>query len=565
MSAAMEPASHSLIPSDRRSRLLLGAILLAWLWPFPYFNTVRPSGTINNPNEVTRVYAVAALVDDGTWHIGGPIARFGGVDDKAKRSAKSCGRHGPSCQSDSDCNAPTTCRSRTLLYSSKAPGTTLLGAPVYRLVRLFSDPWSKRELTALLRYAINLPFALWLLLLLRRRCAEWGDETIADSVMLLAGVGSMLYPYTLLFTGHLQAAACAFAAFEFSLRRDRRGMILFGLCAAATPAMEYPHALMILPIGLRFLRAERRHRIARRALFAAVGGALPIAATCYAQAAMFGSWYKTGYSFLENRAYEALHGAGFFGIGTPDLGRIGAALFSPEVGLFFFSPALIFGAIVWLWHPRSAPFQQARGTVVWMIALELLFLAGHGGWRGGWTIGPRYILPLVPFLLLGIAGWHGRRHLLAGSIGLSVLLCGIPSAFYPHLSDVFANPWGHFVLPLLKAGYAPAQGGPWSGGAALGPAPILIGLAILALAASRLCGGRRGLIMSFPLLLLAALVVRGWPERDLGAAQAERARLFRLWEPERPVPDDPRRLGNHLAETGQPGAAVRAYRKEGGL
>jgi hypothetical protein len=363
-----------------------------------------------------------------------------------------------------------------------------------------------------------------------------------------------------LFTGHLQAAAFAFAAFEFSLRGDRRGMLAFGLCAAATPAMEYPHALMILPLGLRFLLAEGRAAIPRRAVFAVLGGALPIAATCFAQAKMFGAWHRTGYSSLENRAYETLHGSGFFGIGTPDFGRVFAALFSPEVGLFFFTPALIFGAIVWLWHPRRAPFQQARMTVLAMIGLELLFLAGHGGWRGGWTVGPRYILPLVPFLILGIAGWHGRRHLLAGTIGLSVLLCGIPSAFYPHLSDVFANPWGSFILPMLKAGYAPAQPGPWIAGAEFGPAPILIGAAVLAGAAARRGGGRRGLIALFPLLLVAAVVVRGTPEPDLAAAQTERSRLFKLWEPVRPLPDHPVGRGNQLSSAGQPGAAIRAYR-----
>ena len=174
-----------LLPSARRGRLILGAVLLGWLWPFPYFNTVLPDGTINNPNEVTRVYAVAALIDDASWSIDAPIERWGGVDDKAIRDGK--------------------------LYSSKAPGSTLVGAAVYGVYRWVGPALNKRELTWFLRVFAGMPFSLLLLLLLRREIRRLSDENVADGVLLCAGLGSMLYPYTLLFAGHNLAAACVFA------------------------------------------------------------------------------------------------------------------------------------------------------------------------------------------------------------------------------------------------------------------------------------------------------------------------------------------------------------------
>ena len=204
----------SLWPQTRRGVIVLVAVLLGWLWPFPYFNTILADGTINNPNEVTRVYAVAALIDDRSWSIDAPIRRWGGVDDKAKREGR--------------------------LYSSKAPGTTLIGAPVYQLYRLVGPALDKRTLTWFLRIIVGLPFSLFLLLLLRRELLRACDEDRADGLMLCLGLGSMIYPYTLVFAGHAMATAMVFAAYVYGRRSDPKGMLLFGLCAAAAPALEYP-------------------------------------------------------------------------------------------------------------------------------------------------------------------------------------------------------------------------------------------------------------------------------------------------------------------------------------
>ena len=493
----------SLWPQTRRGVIVLVAVLLGWLWPFPYFNTILADGTINNPNEVTRVYAVAALIDDRSWSIDAPIRRWGGVDDKAKREGR--------------------------LYSSKAPGTTLIGAPVYQLYRLVGPALDKRTLTWFLRIIVGLPFSLFLLLLLRRELLRACDEDRADGLMLCLGLGSMIYPYTLVFAGHAMATAMVFAAYVYGRRSDPKGMLLFGLCAAAAPALEYPHALAIVPLGLRYLTAEGTARIARRFAYGVAGGLPPIAATCWAQAQMFGSATKTGYSYLENTAYKDLHGVGFFGMSIPQLDRLGAAFFSLELGLFVFTPILAIGAIGVLLRPSPA-LRSERPWIAALIALELLFLATHGGWRGGWSIGPRYIMPIVPFLALGLSAWQ-RPLLLASLAGLSIILCGIPSALYPHLSDVFSNPWASFVLPAIKSGLAPYQPGPFAGGSEWGPGLIVGGLFLAAVASAKLLGGRSGLVAFFPALVLASVVLRAVPERDQRAARLETCRLYALWEP----------------------------------
>jgi len=524
--------SESLLPSSRRGRIILCAVLLGWLWPFPYFNTVLPDGTINNPNEVTRVYAVAALVDDQSWAIDAPIERWGGVDDKAKRDGK--------------------------LYSSKAPGTTLVGAPLYWVYRLFGAPLDKLQLTWFLRVLVGMPFSLFLLLLVRRELARMSDEDRADGVVLCLGLGSMIYPYTLVFAGHAMATAMVFAAYVYGRRNDRAGMLIFGLCAAAAPALEYPHALAIIPLGLRYLWAQGRSGLWRRMAHGVAGGLVPIVATCFAQAKMFGSASKTGYSFLENTAYKDLHGEGFFGLSVPQLERLGAALFSVELGMFIWTPLLLLGAIGLTRKSSSVQFSD-RLWIAALISLELLFLASHGGWRGGWSIGPRYILPVVPFLALGLA-YPFRPALLGGLAGLSIIVCGLPSAIYPHLSEVFSNPWASFVLPALKSGLAPYQPGPYAAGAAWGPGVIIGGLTVAAACSARLMGGRVGLAALFPAILVFAVVMRSIPEHDQPAARAETCRLYRLWEPRVQRPDRWTQAAQFDAERCRSSAVIKALK-----
>src|SRR6185295_11700093 len=63
----------------------------------------------------------------------------------------------------------------------------------------------------------------------------------------------------------------------------------------------------------------------------------------WSHAELWGSPFKTGYAFLENKSYVDLHGQGFFGVGYPKPDAFAGSLFSPQTGLFFYSPILLVG------------------------------------------------------------------------------------------------------------------------------------------------------------------------------------------------------------------------------
>ncbi|KIG18959.1 hypothetical protein DB30_06570 [Enhygromyxa salina] len=81
-------------------------------------------------------------------------------------------------------------------------------------------------------------------------------------------------------------------------------------------------------------------------------------------------------------------------------------LIAPGRSLFWYSPPLILAALAW-------PAMRRRDAVVayFVLALvltRLVFVACRSDWHGGWAIGPRYLLPCVPFLLVPLAGWLER-------------------------------------------------------------------------------------------------------------------------------------------------------------
>ncbi len=84
----------------------------------------------------------------------------------------------------------------------------------------------------------------------------------------------------------------------------------------------------------------------------------------------------------------------------PLTGLVGQMV-GPGRSLWLYSPALIIALLGW----RRA-FDRDRAAswmVVALCASRLLFVSARSDWWGGWGIGPRYLVPLVPLLLLPLA------------------------------------------------------------------------------------------------------------------------------------------------------------------
>src|SRR5438552_8558239 len=151
-------------------------VSLSYVVVVPYFPR------INNPNENVRIWMTRAIVLDHTLSIDKATADWGYVDDKAVS-----GGH---------------------LYSSKAPGTSFLGVPALwlqtKLWHICGWPSpSKRAMTLALRDLTIIPSALLFLLVFGRWVERRTQSAAARDLLTVAvGLGTLLYPYGVLFVGH---------------------------------------------------------------------------------------------------------------------------------------------------------------------------------------------------------------------------------------------------------------------------------------------------------------------------------------------------------------------------
>ncbi len=534
-------------------------------WPYAlllglYLLTSPYHQGLNNPNEMVRVYMTKAWVESGRFRIDSVIRQWGLVDDKAIRDGH--------------------------LYSSKAPLQSLVGIPAYAaaptILAALGSPITKRTLTWVLRVlgaaTFGIGFCFVLLRWCRRRSVELGASAAYGNALGLGlGLGTMVYPYSITFTGHglaaVAAGGCYLAVMDLSRRRPGgRGWTLSALIAGAlggaAPFAEYPSALVAAPaLAAAFVMTPGGTNRARLFGWFALGGAAPFGLGLWAHHALWGHPFATGYGFLENRAYVEVHGEGFFGVSVPRGDAFVGALVSPGTGLFFFSPLLLAGlaAVVFAAgrprrfeaaDPRAAPAAIfARPLAVAALVgfvLSVYFISAHRGWRGGWTVGPRYIVGVAPVLglwaveALRVPPW---RPLVAGLAGASIALTGFAASLYPHLSDVYSNPLGTFLWPSYRAGATTYGLGHTLGldGAAanavhVGPLVLAIGYCIFVGLADRPLRRRPpdhrprrwwAIAALFP-LGVAILVVAVFPERNPAAAYRENQRLWGFWEPEGP-------------------------------
>jgi len=375
-------------------------------------------------------------------------------------------------------------------YSDKAPGTSFLGVPVYWAFRTVARlpvigslleriaagaapgpespqeeaglfPW--RGYFALSLYVTTLgaiAFPSVLLGLLVYRMARQLGAGMTDAILLTAvyGLGTGAFPYGGALYGHMLTAFCLFVAFYLLHGMQRSGETPWRLVAAGfllgwAVITEFP---MVLPAGVIGLYAICRLKDRRGLLWMAAGGVVPVAILAVYDMAIYGTPLPVGYNYSELWVEE--HSTGFMSLTFPTLERLWGVTLSPYRGLFFLSPALLFAVpgLVEMWRKRD--WRAESLMIMGIIALLFLFNASSVMWWGGYAVGPRYISPLIPFLMLPIASWlakSDRRRwpfVVVGAVSiLSVWIQTITALkFYP--PEQYRFPLVEYSLPLLAKG-----------------------------------------------------------------------------------------------------------------
>ncbi len=517
----------------RRALIAVGICGFAYLYVFPY----QPK--INNPNENVRFYMTAALVEEGTYTIDGMRKRWGWVNDAAVHDGH--------------------------VYSVKAPGTSLLGLPGYAGYlygsRLLEKPYDRTTALWVCRVTASIvPTLLWLFFLYLWLGSQASHPLVRDCVFASVALGSLLYGYGMLFVSHSLSAVAGFGAFMmlYRARRERctdpgapsggrsqttaTTAFFAGLLTAAVTLFEYPGLIASALLALYGLISLRPwHRL----MAFAAGGSVPTALMMHFQASAFGSPLTPGHLMVENEALRTAHYEGMYGAVGPTWEAFYGLLLAPEAGLLPLTPVLAFALVGFVALLKDREQRLDAAVALAICVLTALAICSMNNWRGGWTIGPRYLAVIVPFLAwaaltgLDLIARFRARTALALALGctvVAIVASGVPSAYYPHLPPELSRPLPQLFRVLIAHDYAPFNAGAFVdayGTRSMWPllvAPALLlyrGLSTLYRPGDRLKVG----LASAGVALCLLLPLWHRPQKEPGVAKAV-AFITQNWSPE---------------------------------
>lgn len=349
------------------------------------------------------------------------------------------------------------------IYPNKPPGVTLLAVPVYAALRLGGralgidpDGWVAMTVHPYLVTvgAVGLAGALagvlllWVSARLFPELPPWAWTAGA----LTFGLGTMMWPFGTMLFDHVPVVAALLGALAALVRgadRPAAGTrwppVVAGACLGFAILCNY---LAILPaavmVGWSVWRSRRPAALGGLAL----GAAAPLALLGLYHRVCFGSFYALSTTFQNERFVQPGTLLGVFG--SPRIEVLAELTVLPRRGLLFSSPVLLAAilAAVGLSGRRGA-----RSTALLCLAPFVLLLvvnASFHHWHGGGGIGPRYLMPALPFLALALAPAFARwPRMVATLAGLSVLMAGLATAVDAQPPAPIGNPWREHLLPLF--------------------------------------------------------------------------------------------------------------------
>jgi hypothetical protein len=384
------------------------------------------------------------------------------------------------------------------IYTDKAPGTSFLGVLPYAVFRMLTrippvegliQRLSTTEaLTATLReegtgllgekvrfaaalyfttfFVVSLPSAL-LGALLYSFLGRILESRFQRMILILGyGLATIVFPYSTVFYGHQTAAALLFAAFYLAYRvrlGELNANYLWGVggLLGLTVLIEFPALIAGGLLGLYVLWFLYRQSGARKSALGAgkvILAGLPFALLLgFYNASCFGSPFTSSYRYLGR--FPEISNTGFLGFTVPSWGAFWGVTFSPYRGLFFLSPFLLF-AVPGFWHFIREQEWRPEGVLsVTLVAVHMLLISCWYDWRGGYAIGPRNLILILPYLTIAIAFF--LRHLYSpfshslfwSSLLLSLALVWVASTSGQYFAPItIANPLVEFFWPKFVAG-----------------------------------------------------------------------------------------------------------------
>lgn len=350
-------------------------------------------------------------------------------------------------------------QNEALAQTLREGGTGLLADKVYFAGALyFSTFFTTSLLSALAAVALYRFLGLFI-----------RNATVRLVATLAYALGTIVFPYSSVLYGQQVAGAFILFAWE-RLYHVRRGTAhryalatagaLLGLAVLIEFTAAVPAAILTIYV---FAGLEKKGRILQL-----IAGGVPFALLLgFYNAVCFGSPFTSSYRYLAT--FSEISSYGVQGFGLPSWEALWGITFSPFRGLFVYSPFLLLALPGW-WLMRRYPSASLRSAqdshrAEWGLTLaaflaHLALIASWFDWKGGFAIGPRNLLLVLPFVVVPVAvaleamwsraflRWSG-----VALIGISCLIVGMATVSGQEFAPItIANPLIDFFWPKFQGG-----------------------------------------------------------------------------------------------------------------
>jgi hypothetical protein len=311
----------------------------------------------------------------------------------------------------------------------------LLYEPLYWIKQIFNHG-SQNTVEKILTYSIiGLPsaFAGCLIYVL---CLYLSKSRFrAYLVTLTITLGTLYFPYSTIFYSHQFTSALLFSAFFliFFLKEKPEKWknwysFLVGSLLGWALISEYQAAIIVLALVSYYLYVLWRNRTfhhPRSIVLPILGGLIPLLLQLVYNKVCFGNFLAIGYINESDPTFNSAMAQGIMGIHWPSLSVLYYMTLHPTAGIFWESPALVFSIAGIVYMFLKHRYRVEAILAIWIIGAYLVIMSGYYMWWGGFAVGPRFLIPMLPFFcifLVFIPKWLNWPFVLLSLISIGQML-----------------------------------------------------------------------------------------------------------------------------------------------
>ncbi len=360
-------------------------------------------------------------------------------------------------------------------YSDKLPGFSLLAmVPYFIAKQTFGLPDHPLNQRAFRYWAADYWSTLgtsgvltaWTAALLVIAARELGCRRSQVVLIGLAyGLCTPAYVYATLAVGHQASAFALLSSFLLLWKQEprRASLRIFasGVLAAYAAVIELQVGPVSAILGFYLLsQCIRRERRPDALAIFFVGALLPTVLLLIYNQLAFGSPWDMGYFHHDTREFAQVHKADNpLGLRKPDWSKLVPLLWGRYRGLTFYAPILFLSIPGWVALVVRRCWDMAIVSML-IVAAVIFVNLSYPEWTGGWSTGPRLLVPLLPFAMLPVAGLLAETSRIArGATILAMVLAlagGVEMVLFQGVSgripQYVLDPFRQAVWPLWTSG-----------------------------------------------------------------------------------------------------------------